>query len=707
MNKKMMEKEDDDVENVGIMQGFMDSMSEDDDDEGDDEGDSPEAMLERRPNTPEILMNNLRGDMRSIDARRDELADLVGYQAATETPETVLAMLQPILAQQGGIAALPQSQPMAQGPQAPMMGGAPGMPPPGMPPVPADMGMPPPGMPPLPPDAGMPPPPQQGGIAELMAGMGGGAPASDQPPVAMAKGGLVQNFSEGSDEEGVTPVAQQGPSEASMMFPREMVDAARQQAMGLFNQEPARGPSLEEATMARLPLLNRLLGPDRNAMQAQMLFDLGQRAFGFAANTDEAGRPLTGSFMSRLAGATRTLPASMGKHLDQINQIDRQIKSLALQQGEKDVDKVAAKNAELEKRKSTLLNEVLRAQAKVDAKKAGGTATEAPFGKSTSGRLLQILSENADAYEKGTLTPEAERNFVAAATEYTQTKKTMTKDDRGFDVVIEQGNKLPPFIANAFNARNPGSVPQSMIANQFGSGTPAGAPMPSAQPGGFTAPRPSAAPGILPAPGLSGDVDPSDPSELNSTRFSQLPTSNVSPSKPAGNVPPPMTIFGVANLVTGIGPGLQQLGSKIPGIGGDIAPQQQVARSFLNTSRMDLVQALQNSPQFAQMERVAIEKAVDIAPGVADSERAFQNRVVGIDNFLQDVARRERLLSKQAPSALERNKLEANANRIEAFRTLFGSPPKINSPEEFNKAPPGTYQILDPVTGRYRVADIR
>ena len=132
MNRKMM-REDDDVENIGIMKGFMDSMVADEEDEGDeDSGESAAMMMERRPDSPEILMNNLRGDMRSIDARRDELADLVGYQAATETPEQVLAMLQPILAQQGGggIGALPQSQPMAQGPQAPMMGGAPGMPPP-------------------------------------------------------------------------------------------------------------------------------------------------------------------------------------------------------------------------------------------------------------------------------------------------------------------------------------------------------------------------------------------------------------------------------------------------------------------------------------------------------------------------------------------------------------------------------------------------
>lgn len=138
MKDKMM----DDIENVGIMQGFLDEAAEKED-ELEEEESSEEAnaarMLDRRPDSPEILMNNLRGDMRSVDARREELADLVGYEAATETPESVLAMLQPVLAQQGGIGALPQSGPMAQGPQPPMPpppGGAMGGPPPGAPPLP-------------------------------------------------------------------------------------------------------------------------------------------------------------------------------------------------------------------------------------------------------------------------------------------------------------------------------------------------------------------------------------------------------------------------------------------------------------------------------------------------------------------------------------------------------------------------------------------
>lgn len=115
MSKKAM--------NVGIMQGFEDEME----DEMEDEAEEMPPMA-RSPQNPEILMNNLRGDIRSVDARYLELAQMVGEQAASETPPEVLAMLQPQLAAPaappagmgGGIAGLPQApQGMPQG--APMM----------------------------------------------------------------------------------------------------------------------------------------------------------------------------------------------------------------------------------------------------------------------------------------------------------------------------------------------------------------------------------------------------------------------------------------------------------------------------------------------------------------------------------------------------------------------------------------------------------
>jgi hypothetical protein len=123
--------------NTGIMQGFEDM-----------EETSVEEMppMARVPQNPEILMNNLRGDIRSVDARYMELAQMVGEQAAMDTPPEVLAMLQMQMAQppsppagtppgmspemgmppemQGGIGALPQ----AAGMMPPGMEGAPPFP---------------------------------------------------------------------------------------------------------------------------------------------------------------------------------------------------------------------------------------------------------------------------------------------------------------------------------------------------------------------------------------------------------------------------------------------------------------------------------------------------------------------------------------------------------------------------------------------------
>jgi len=452
MNKKMM-SEDDDIENMGIMQGFMDSMEDEGDDEG---GEDPEMMLERRPNSPEILMNNLRGDMRSVDARRDELADLVGYQAATETPEQVLAMLQPILAQQGGggIGALPQSQPMAQGPQPPVMGGAPGMPPPGMPP--------------MPPEAGMAPPPDQGGIAALMAGMGGGAPSgppgappamppSDMPPVAMARGGYVQNFQAGSSEAGVTPVDESDDSkEELLVYPPDLVAAAKAQMSALMAQRPAAVPTLEQGMTKRLPQYQALLGPDkgRGNAEAQMLFDLGQRAFNFAANTDDQGRQLRGSFVGRLAGAAKTLPGAIGKHVSAMNEIDLKLKSLAMQAAEKDQDQVVAQNTKLLDTKAGVFKDILKANAKVEAAKLKGLPTSSIFGKGDWQWNVVNMPGLMERYAAGETTSEEDKLVSSAITVF-KTPKFETR----FDPVtrdpytVQMPISIPDFVSRAEAAR--------------------------------------------------------------------------------------------------------------------------------------------------------------------------------------------------------------------------------------------------------------
>jgi hypothetical protein len=668
MNKRMM-REDDDVENMGIMQGFMDSMAEDD--EGDDQGEEgPEMMMGRRPDSPEILMNNLRGDMRSVSARRDELADLVGYQAATETPDSVLAMLQPVLAQQGGggIGALPQSQDMAQGPQPPMMGG--------------EMGMPPPGMPPMPPDAGMPPPPQQGGIAELMAGMGGGAPGGGmppppqqggmppggQPPIAMARGGYVQNFQAGSDENGVTPAEGAAVPEDLLMYPPDMVAAARRSSMDLFNQRAAPTPTLSEATASRLPEYTKLLGADRGAAEAQMLFDLGQRAFGFAGNVDDAGRPLRGSFMSRLAGAARTLPGAMGKRIDEISKIDRQLKVLALQQGEKDIDQITAQNAELQKRKGSLINEVLRAQAKVDAKKAG-TKDTGPLGRGTKGDILNTLIQYAPLYAAGSLEPEQRNAFMTAVTDYTQPIQVeFTDPETGLKSVRVQRNELPDFVREALGSKAP--RPSTTTGPASGPGVP-------------TRPETGA---LAPAPvmGLTAASAPPEVFQVAST----APKSSFFDLAATGTGFVPVLVSGVARNVP-------------LNAAGNIGPEFQQSTAMLDSMTNRVVNTLQENPRFAEGERTQILKELKLAPRLFSNKNGYINQIIALDNVLEGIEKKTfDIQSQERTGIAARQAATKKLEEISAVRDLLGIQQRtVIDPSVWPTLPPGEYIVVNPRTG--------
>lgn len=205
--------------NSGIMAGFEDDdMMEDMQPEEPEEQMSPMA---RTPQNPEILMNTLRGDMRSVDARVQELAQMVGEQAAQETPPEVLALLQSQLAQQqapaaqGGIGALPQT---------------PGMPPQGM--MPPEMaGMPPQGAGPQAP-VGAPPFPQGASAPQQFSHGGTVEPATPDgmPPAHYQYAGAVNAMSR---------LATMGADKAAMLGQEANIVGGRLASQGFPQQFPA------------------------------------------------------------------------------------------------------------------------------------------------------------------------------------------------------------------------------------------------------------------------------------------------------------------------------------------------------------------------------------------------------------------------------------------------------------------------------------
>jgi hypothetical protein len=384
MQEEMIQMVDDDeIENVGIMSGFMDELEEliseiDAEDleknKGGDEADTAKLMG-RTPNSPEILMNNLRGDMRSVDARREELADLVGMREAQETPEGVLTLLQSVLAQQEAVPPMPMAPPMPpQGMPPEMMGGMP----------PEMMG----GMPPQ----GMPPPPM--GIEAVMPDMPG-----------MYRGGPVQNFNRGSGQMGVTPASdafaaypsdvveeakrrvrhmvdggmvqkydrggvvqhfQNGSTEevvsSAGRYPAETVQGANAYIQQLLEQEPsAANIDLATAMNSEAELYKTLgLGTDPKDAQAQMLFDIGQAAFGYAGNVGADGRPMQGSAAARLSQSLGPLAGRVGARAGQMSKEAQALKMMALKGAQDKIATAQAADAALAARQGDLALDIAK-----------------------------------------------------------------------------------------------------------------------------------------------------------------------------------------------------------------------------------------------------------------------------------------------------------------------------------------------------------
>jgi hypothetical protein len=447
MQEEMIQMVDDDeIENVGIMSGFMDELEEliseiDAEDleknKGGDEADTAKLMG-RTPNSPEILMNNLRGDMRSVDARREELADLVGMREAQETPEGVLTLLQSVLAQQEAVPPMPMAPPMPpQGMPPEMMGG-----------MPPEMmgGMPPQGMPPQ----GMAPPPM--GIESVMPDMPG-----------MYRGGPVQNFNRGSGQMGVTPA-----SDAFAAYPSDVVEEAKRrvrhmvdggmvqkydrggvvqhyaqgpgpigvisiedaireqeeyearQGMGevvvtdevvantaasdraslqalldnatrrdasqssyatylsnLLGQQGSAIPDLETTVTDEAALYERLgLGTDKSASQAQMLFDIGQAAFGYAGNVGADGRPMQGSAAARLSQSLGPLSGKIGAQAGQMSKEAQALKLAAFKGAQGKLATAQASNEALADRQMEAAIELAKLEGKGSEKENWRTLSE-------------------------------------------------------------------------------------------------------------------------------------------------------------------------------------------------------------------------------------------------------------------------------------------------------------------------------------------
>lgn len=697
MKDKMM---DDDVDNVGIMQGFLNQMGEEED-ELEEEEDSEEAsaarVLNRRPDSPEILMNNLRGDMRSVDARREELADLVGYDAAAETPDAVLAMLQPVLAQQGGLGALPQSGPMAQGPQPPMP------PPPG-----GDMGAPPPGAPPLPP--GPLPPPAGGDMGALLAagsppggGMAPGAmtgpdgqpiPPEGLPPIRMNRGGFVQHFKQGSTEEAVTPVDEEGLPEddrtrsaADLLYSPELVNYAQGMAAQTLAQPAMPVPTLESAMQSRLPEYERLLGSDKTSSQAGLLFDIAGAALNYAANRGPRGEVLRGSPMARLAGAFSNLPAAVQKRVNDIETTQRQLRLLAIQAGEKDRDEIQNLNAKLMTEKRSILNNVLTADARM---RAAAGKTRPVTGTTREWELNTLLEPGLlDRFAAGQTTPQENNMISTAITSYTEPR---------YEAIIDPDSKLPTGQYRTLpGKRLPEAVIRAQRMRNSGVTPPAGTTsLPSTAPPAEAAP--TAPPATVPTPLLSEGGR--EPTEAGTARPTDRPIDEPTYLPRDEAFAAPVSLWRDRSKIAGPFATVYAGISQVPGLG-DPMREITLARSQANLLAEEAVEAFLKSSQNSVTEQRMLQGVLQLRPATIKDPETYGTNLIALSTILDQVLADYRKKADASPGSLgatlspdQRTEARSKISILERLKNNFGLPPAVYSEDEIARLPPNVTEVL-------------
>jgi hypothetical protein len=420
----------------------------------------------------------------------------------------------------------------------------------------------------------------------------------------------------------------------------------------------------------RLPEYQALLGTDkgRGNAEAQMLFELGQRAFNFASNTDDQGRPLRGGFFGRLAGAAKSLPGAIGKHVSAMNDIDLKLKSLALQASEKDQDQVVAQNTKLLDTKARVFGDILRENAKVEAQKLKGVGNSI-FGKGDWQWNVVNMPGMMERYAAGATSPEEDK-LVASAITVFKTPKFETR----FDPVtrdpytVQIPVVLPDFVKQAEAARlkigkpgapTPALVPPGSPVRVQGAST--AAPTDGAAPAVSAAPATDqGAPGAAPAPAATAPVAKSS---LWNDRF-----------KIAGPV---------ASAIGFV--------SSIPGLG-DPAAQITLARQNAELDAERLIETMLKSTQGSVTEQTRLEKVLNIRPSSWNDPDAYGTRLIALGQALQSGIREFDQQGSNTSSLAPADKAKARQKAMEyrKFYSELGLPRAIYSQAEVDRLAPGT-----------------
>ena len=527
--------------------------------------------------------------------------------------------------------------------------------------------------------------PPTGGVEALM---GGAAPA--QPPMQMADGGYVQNFFDGSDEDGVTPY---GSESSYSAFPQDMVDLARYETMRTLSKAPAEVPDLRASMEERLPLYQELIGAgdeSRNMTQAQMLAALSQAAFNYAGNVDAQGRPLRGSQAARLAGALAPVPGQMATLAAAQGKEDRAVKLAALQAAEKDVENVRDANTKL-----------IESQRELWADVAKASGTSGMWGKGKAYWNIVNTPGLMARYGNNETTPEETTQVESALAEINRLARPTTvrfTDNTGRLVEeTKPGMQVPDFVQTAVNQRKGAAQALPDLTTQ------------AAEAAGITEAKEPIAP-IAGAPEVPDveqvqqgfrtllDTVPEEPTEEELARMT--PEEAAKQSEAIFSASGPSTIWGAHKKAIGLGPSVADwvTGTLPFDAAGTLFTDVRQARNTVRNLYPMLKEALK--PEGERLLKAQYDDIEEVLNGLDlsyfDNVPSYSNRLISLSRslykFRDDALRKSQNPELSNTAALAERKRYEDIDNI--LINMLGVPRPITTKDEFTTLPSGQEYLI-------------
>ena len=158
------------------------------------------------------------------------------------------------------------------------------------------------------------------------------------------------------------------------------------------------------------------------------------------------------------------------------------------------------------------------------------------------------------------------------------------------------------------------------------------------------------------------------------------------------------TIWQRRSNVTGPVSAAVDIAGRVPVAGEAMGGGGQITtdRQYVEAQSRELIRALSQSGRYLATEMQAIEKEVNISGSIIDNPEAYARRLIGIDDALAKRVQAETKILANPRTPLEQRKsAESVINVISNFRQTLGVPPRMKTPDEARKLPPGS-EFIDP-----------